>query len=273
MAHAPLASNSIFQLEKLGHETDREKRDQLVPGHLVRSLRWLRSSVPRPRDVPGLAKAPPRLPMDQLEELHPETDRKLRIRVVLHAYLGAPIQRVCSAGRSLESRKGNIHSWELWRQGSIEMGEQMNLLQAIYQPVVARAARRAFVGKNRFRNCPERGRFTAGEVNECVREAWRNVDHLVPNLPKEQTFGSRMNLMLACLSFAMLTVLLARGVERQYAIELISDAAWKVYKNWAILPKFLARILTRDPARAWGPIQTRMRSLPRSWAGAHRGGR
>lgn len=124
----------------------------------------------------------------------------------------------------------------------------MNLMRAIYRPVVTRAARKAFVGKNRARNCPERGRFTVGEVNEFLREAWRRVERMAPNL-NEQTFGSRMNVMLACLSLSMLMVLLARGVERRYAIELISDAAWKVYQKWAIVPKLFARVVGRNGAK------------------------
>lgn len=87
-----------------------------------------------------------------------------------------------------------------------------------------------------------------GEVNSFVREAWRRVEQMAPNLPKEKTFGSRMNVKLACLSYSMLAVLLARGVERQYAIELIADASWNVYRKWAVLPKFFARFLTGDPA-------------------------
>ncbi len=132
---------------------------------------------------------------------------------------------------------------------SIKRRGEMILLQAIYKPVVAAAARAAFVGKNRSRNCPENGRFTVGEVRECVREAWRKVESMAPNLPKEPTFGSRMNVMLACLSFSMLTALLARGVEREYAIELISDASWKVYRHWAFLPKLFAILVTRNAAK------------------------
>lgn len=123
----------------------------------------------------------------------------------------------------------------------------MKLLRAIYRPLIAHAAHGAFVGKNRSRNSPEHGRFTVIEVDEFVREAWRKVEQMAPNLPNEPTFGSRMNVMLACLSFSMLMVLLARGAERQYAIELIADAAWKVYRKWAMLPRFFAGFLTRDP--------------------------
>lgn len=125
----------------------------------------------------------------------------------------------------------------------------MNLLRTIYRPLVRHAARGAFVGRNRSRNRPECGRFTLGEVDEFVREAWRRVERMAANLPKEPTVGSRMNVMLACLSFSMLTVFLERGVERQYAVELIADAAWRVYQKWAILPNVFARLLTRSAAK------------------------
>lgn len=125
----------------------------------------------------------------------------------------------------------------------------MNLVQRIYRPVIAHAARAAFVGKNRTRNEAERGRFTTAEVDRLVREAWRQVDQTAPNLPNQPTFGSRMNVMLACLCYSMLTVLLARGIDREYAIELIADTAWNVYRKWAALPQFLAGLLTRDPAK------------------------
>lgn len=125
----------------------------------------------------------------------------------------------------------------------------MNLLQRLYRPVVAHAARAAFVGKNRMRNDAERGRFTSAEVNNFVREAWRQVNQMAPNLHDQPTLGSRMNVMLACLCYSMLTVLLARGIEREYVIELIADVAWNVYRKWAVVPKLMARFATHDPSR------------------------
>ncbi len=128
----------------------------------------------------------------------------------------------------------------------------MNLSRAIYQPVITRAARLVFVGKSRSRSRHEHGRFTVREVNELVRAAWKRLDQIVPNLPKEPTLGSRMNVMLACLSLSMLEVLVERGTERPYAIELISDAAWRVYQIWAIVPKFFARLLARNAGKRMG---------------------
>ena len=125
--------------------------------------------------------------------------------------------------------------------------EAMRLLKAIYRLVIKRAACGALVGKNRSRSRAEGGRFSARDVKAIVAEAWRNAERRASNLPEQPTFGSRMNLMLACLCFSMLEGLVSRGVERQYAVELIADAAWKVYRKWAIVPMFLARHLTRDP--------------------------
>jgi hypothetical protein len=41
-------------------------------------------------------------------------------------------------------------------------------------------------------------------------------------------------------------VLLAKGIERAYAIELIADAAWRVYRQWARVALALARLTPRS---------------------------
>jgi hypothetical protein len=55
-------------------------------------------------------------------------------------------------------------------------------------------------------------------------------------------------MLLGCVTISYFKALTADGVERAYAIELIGDAAWKVYANWARLPRLLARAQSRDPA-------------------------
>jgi hypothetical protein len=42
---------------------------------------------------------------------------------------------------------------------------------------------------------------------------------------------------------------MAAGVERDYAIELISDVTWKVYEKWGSLRRFLARKRPPDLTR------------------------
>jgi ubiquinone biosynthesis protein len=55
-----------------------------------------------------------------------------------------------------------------------------------------------------------------------------------------------MNVLLACLTLAFFRALVAAGIERDYAIELVSDAAWKVYEKWGALARLIARGLARD---------------------------
>jgi hypothetical protein len=123
----------------------------------------------------------------------------------------------------------------------------MNLAKMLLKPVVKWAGRRAVVGRNRCRHQPEKGRFTGADVGRIVAAAWRNFDELAPSAPRELTVGSRMNMMLACVTVSFFRALLAAGVEQDYAIELCADAAWQVYAKWGILPRLVARLRTRDP--------------------------
>ena len=55
-----------------------------------------------------------------------------------------------------------------------------------------------------------------------------------------------MNVRLACFTMSFFDVLLAKGIERAYAIELIADAAWRVYRQWARIALALARQTPRS---------------------------
>lgn len=123
------------------------------------------------------------------------------------------------------------------------------LLKLIYRPVMKWAAHRGLIGRNQCGERPEKGRFNRAEVDRLLEEVWRNFDQLAPTVPCEPTVGNRMNMMLACMSISFLRSLLAIGVDRVYVIELFADVAWKVYEKWAVLPRFIARILTPDPAK------------------------
>lgn len=116
----------------------------------------------------------------------------------------------------------------------------------LYRPIIRWAARSALVGRDRDRNKPEQGRFTRAEVNHSITQAWRRYMALAPSLPAEPTAGSRMNVKLAALTIAFFQVLLDAGIERAYAIELVSDTTWKVYRQWGRIGQFLTRILPRS---------------------------
>jgi L-2-amino-thiazoline-4-carboxylic acid hydrolase len=122
-------------------------------------------------------------------------------------------------------------------------------LLALLRPWVRWAARGAIAGRNRSRDDSAAGRFTREDVDQLLAAAWANFDRLSPQLPREPTLGSRQNVVLACVTLSVLQDLLAEGVERDYAIELIGDACWKVCAHWGQIPRLLSRVSTRDPAK------------------------
>jgi hypothetical protein len=118
----------------------------------------------------------------------------------------------------------------------------MDYVKFVYRPLATRAARRALVGRNRARTSPDRGRFTGADVDALLKTAWGLYAERVGKLPPEPTFGSRMNVKLACVTMSFFDALLGVGVERAYAIELVADAAWRVYRLWSSVALGLARL-------------------------------
>lgn len=121
----------------------------------------------------------------------------------------------------------------------------MDVVGVLYPPLMKHAARRVLVGRPRTLQAPERGRFTRAEVNQFLETAWARYRERVRTLPSQPTIGSTMNLRLACFTMSFFDALLAEGTERAYAIELIADAAWKVYRQWARIAVGLARLRPR----------------------------
>ena len=117
---------------------------------------------------------------------------------------------------------------------------------SLYYPVIRWAERRALIGRNRHRTKPEQGRFTGAEVDGLVKTAWRKYEGLVPNLPPQPTLGSRMNVQFSALTLSLFQVLLDAGIERPYAVELVSDTTWHVYKQLGRFVQLLTRILPRS---------------------------
>jgi hypothetical protein len=119
-----------------------------------------------------------------------------------------------------------------------------------FRPITDWAVRRALVGRNRSPREPGKGRFMEAEVNRLLDQSWRAFDELVPDVSREPTLGSRLNVRLAALTLAMFRSLTAAGIKRDYAIELIGDTCWMVYQYWGRLG-LLARSLSRsqEPAK------------------------
>jgi hypothetical protein len=118
----------------------------------------------------------------------------------------------------------------------------MDLVQLFYRPWTRRVARRVLVGRLRVRGAPQRGRFTREDIDGFLTAAWRSYADSVPRLKEQPTAGSTMNVRLACFTLAFLDALLAKGIGREYAIELVADAAWGIYAAWGRFAAAAARL-------------------------------
>ncbi len=118
----------------------------------------------------------------------------------------------------------------------------MDIVRIVYRPWTTRVARRVLVGRSRARGAPERGRFTREDVEAFLDVAWKSYDERAPDLPRQPTVGSTMNVRLACFTLSFFDALLAKGVAREHAIELVADAAWGVYSVWGRFASTAARL-------------------------------
>jgi hypothetical protein len=111
------------------------------------------------------------------------------------------------------------------------------------------AGKRALVGRYVDRQHPHQGRFTVTDLNRILNGMLHHFETLLPkaNIGRFKTLGSRINVLLSVASLAMYRALLEEEIERDYAIELFTGVAWKVYEKFVVVPRLLARLTTRDP--------------------------
>ena len=118
----------------------------------------------------------------------------------------------------------------------------MDYVKLLYRPLATRAALHVLVGRNRAPQSPDRGRFTRRDVDDLLKKAWIDYEARSKRLSPEPTFGSRMNVRLACFTMSFFDALLAVGTDRDFAINLIADTAWRVYRLWSMVALSLARL-------------------------------
>lgn len=123
------------------------------------------------------------------------------------------------------------------------------LVKIIFRPFVKRATYAALIGRNRDPQKLEEGRFTRADIDKILEGIWSKYDRLAPLVPQEPKLGNRMNMLLACTTLACLQVMTSSGIERTYALQMIGDLAWKIYKGWGGIPRFITRLITQDPVR------------------------
>lgn len=144
----------------------------------------------------------------------------------------------------------------VWMIGSKLRSEQVanapalaTVVKLTYKPLFKWAAYRIVLGRYLDGQEPNKGRFTRQEVDRILERTWRNYDELAPDahIERLKTMGNRQNVLLGVATLAMYRALLAEGIEKAYATELLTDVAWKIYEKWIVLPRFIARLVSHDP--------------------------
>lgn len=125
---------------------------------------------------------------------------------------------------------------------AVRAADPMTTTKLVFKPITRHAARRTLIGRNRSRHEPQRGRFTRADIDRLIAQAWAAYDREAASLPPQPTLGSRLNLRLACLTVGLFRALLDAGTERAYAVDLVSDTTWSVYRYWGLPAKLRARL-------------------------------
>ena len=148
----------------------------------------------------------------------------------------------------------------------------MLLIKLWLQWAFKRSAYQILIGRYCNREKPVQGRFTRSQVDNLLTEIWRHSDRLIPeaNLEQYKTLGNRQNVYLAVATRAAYHAFLEAGIDAIYATELISDIAWKVYASWLSIPRFFARLVTRDPQKQMNFILRAFMRFPFSKPGYQR---
>ena len=119
------------------------------------------------------------------------------------------------------------------------------LSRGIFSQILKGAAEESIVGRERIRGQANAGRFTKQDVDAIMKRSWKNYDLLPPTDPWEPTVGARVNVALSALTVSTYQALADSGVEREYAISLMQDAVWKVYRKWGRIARFMSMLRAR----------------------------
>lgn len=127
----------------------------------------------------------------------------------------------------------------------------MKIFELIYRPLMKRSMKKILEGRLKERIRPEWGRFQRSDIDRITKKSWERFETIIGEqepgpLPN---WGNRHNVYLAVLTIAVYQALREFGIEKKYAIELVSDAGWKLYSRFISLPRFVARLLAGDPQK------------------------
>jgi hypothetical protein len=145
----------------------------------------------------------------------------------------------------------------------------VHIMKLFYRRALRRACYHMLMGRVVEPGHAERGRILRRDVDEFLAQTWRNVDALLPDAELERlpTIGNRHNVFLAVITIAAYQALVAKGFEREYALQLLGDVGWKLYVAFLPVPRLIARVVTRDPQKRLNLILRMLLRFPFSAPG------
>lgn len=84
------------------------------------------------------------------------------------------------------------------------------------------------------------------DIKDLLLQTWERYARYKANIQSEATFGSQLGVRLAVLNICIYHVLLERNIDKQDAIQIVSEINWYVYSKAMRLPKWFAVIVTHD---------------------------
>jgi hypothetical protein len=138
------------------------------------------------------------------------------------------------------------------------------ILKTMYRRLMRRSLSSIVLGRMKVPGRPQEGRFLGSDVELLLKNAWRNIDEMLPeaHLDAIPTIGNKHNVFLSVVSIGLYHALQDVGIERAHATELLADAGWKLYIAFLGIPKRIARIVTRDPQRQMNVILRMLLRFP-----------
>jgi ubiquinone biosynthesis protein len=102
------------------------------------------------------------------------------------------------------------------------------LFKLLFSGYINKKVRGIWVGKPKSSQHSENGAFSPADVQNILAQAWEIYLTSAPSLPRQPRVRLWAVMNFACLTLSAYRAMLAFGIEKEYAIQLIYDLVWDV---------------------------------------------
>lgn len=122
----------------------------------------------------------------------------------------------------------------------------MKLMKFVINPMLKYAVSRMLVGRVRYQETVQKGRFTKSDIKSLIKKTWTIFGASYSDLSKETNISSKMSIFSACITISFYKALLEYGLTKEYAIQLVGDVSWFIYKKLGYIPLIISKIMSRN---------------------------